>query len=96
MKRLFILSMALLSSGCDEIRRTIDPDNYRARADSSVWASKNDILAAAALCEEPNIKPREVPGDTWSIETKDGNPISVANSQCIDRELDRLDLLVTR
>lgn len=81
--------------GCGEIEREIDPDNYRARANSNVWASKNDIIAAAQSCEEPNVKP--VPaGDAWAIETIDGKPISVEKSRCIEVELDRQNLLVTR
>ncbi len=95
MKRFFALPIILICSGCDEIQKIIDPDNYRATADSSVWASKNDIMAAAAKCEETNIKP--VPaGDAWMIETKNGEFISKAKSDCIRNELDDQDLLVTR
>lgn len=81
--------------GCSEIERAIDPDNYRARADSKVWASRNDILAAAKACGESNVKP--VPaGDAWTIETTDGKSISVEKSRCIDVQLDRQNLLVTK
>jgi hypothetical protein len=86
---LTILS-SLSLAGC----ALVDPDNYRARADSSVWASKNDIIAAAAKCKEPNIKPWKA-GNTWAIATKNGKPISRAKSQCIHSELDRQNLLVT-
>jgi hypothetical protein len=81
--------------GCSEIERSIDPDNYRARADSNVWASKNDIIAAAQACGESNVKP--VPaGDAWAIGTIDGKSISAENSRCIDVQLDRQNLLVTK
>jgi len=81
--------------GCSEIERVIDPDSYRARADGKVWASKNDILAAAQACDEPNVTP--VPaGDAWAIETIDGTSISVEKSHCIDVQLDRQNLLVTK
>ena len=81
--------------GCSEIERAIDPDNYRARADSKVWASKNDILAAAQACDEPNVTP--VPaGDAWAIEAIDGKPVSVEKSRCIGDQLDRQNLLVTQ
>ena len=88
--------MMLISAllGCSDVERAIDPDNYRARADNRVWASKNDILAAARACDEPNVTP--VPaGDAWAIETIDGTSISVERSRCIDVQLDRQNLLVT-
>jgi hypothetical protein len=94
-KVIFIFLILSICSGCDEIKKTFDPDNYRARADSNVWASKNDILLAASRCSEQNIK--TVPaGDTWSIETKDGKAISREKSQCIKDDLSSQNLLVTR
>jgi hypothetical protein len=81
--------------GCSDIERATAPDSYRARADSKVWASKNDIIAAAESCEERNVKP--VPaGHAWAIETRDGTSISAEKARCIDAELDSQNLLVTK
>ncbi|HMO76006.1 MAG TPA: hypothetical protein PKD48_11765 [Sphingopyxis sp.] len=95
MKYLSILSTVILLSGCEMVSSVIDPDNYRGRADSSVWASKNDIIKAAKHCGMPDLEPRKA-GDAWTIDsrkTKFGDP---EKFDCLDRALAEQDLLVTR
>ena len=95
MKFLPILLAMILLSGCEDISSVVDPDNYRARADSSVWASKNDIVEAATRCGMPDFEPRKA-GDAWAI---DGGMTKLGTTEkfaCLDRALAEQDLLVTR
>jgi hypothetical protein len=60
-----------------------------------VWASKNDIIAAAKDCGVPNFEPFEA-GSAWAAFVPDTIPDHAKKEQCIYDHFEQVGLLVTR
>jgi hypothetical protein len=63
--------------------------------DEAAWASRRQIIDAAARCGVPDFKPVEV-GDAWAAYAADNIPNHQAKEDCIYADLAAQELLATR
>ncbi len=95
MRFLFALISLSFCPGCSEVSKLVNPDDYRARADSTVWASKNDLISAARRCGVMDFEPFPA-GDAWAAYTDRKADKDGSKEDCIYADVKSQGMVATR
>lgn len=82
-KRLLIGAPLFLATGCFV-------------GDENDWASRQDVIQAAARCGVANFEPTDAPGGAYAAYVPPETPEAERKEDCIYADLERQGLLATR